>query len=96
MKRGNWFVAIMAITVAAALSWADMSFAQQGQGRGVGRRGQGGQGYGPGYANCPNYPAYRNCRRVADGAPVQTRRGRRGNQAVNPPGPPVAAPDTAQ
>lgn len=98
MKRKNWIVAVMAIIVAATLSLADISFAQQGQG--MGRRGQGGQGwgqsYGPGNANCPNYPVYRNCPRVGDNTTAQPRRGRRWSQPVNPIAPQTPAPETTQ
>lgn len=100
MTRRNWFVAILAIIVAATLGLAELSFAQPGQGQGMGRRGQGGQagrqGYGPGNPNCPNYPGYRNCPRAGDDTTAQTRRGRRWNQQVNPPGPQAPAPETSQ
>src|SRR3990172_13066007 len=98
MRRKNWFVALMAIIVAATLSLADISFAQQGQGQGMGRRGQGGQGWGQGYgagnANCPNNPRYLNCPRAGGNYNVQPRRGRRGNQPVNPPAPQVPASES--
>lgn len=100
MKRKSWFVAIPAIIIAAKLGLADVSFAQQGQGMGMGRRGQVGQGWGqgngPGYANCPNYPGYRQGLRAGDGTGAQARRGRRWTQNVNPPASQTPAPETTQ
>ena len=95
MKKRTWLAASAAMILAVTVALAQVSFAQP-QGQGMGRRGQGGQawcqGYGPGNANCPNYPGYRNRWQGGDTSP-QARRGRRWNQQMNPPAPQSAVPE---
>ncbi len=67
MTRKNWLALGLALTLAGSLALGDLTWAQ-GRGGGPGPQcpayqgmpGQG-QGQGPNYTNCPNYPAHRNC-----------------------------------
>jgi hypothetical protein len=97
MKK-TWFIVLVALIVAAAVSLAEVSFAQP-RGQGMGRRGQGTQawcqGQGPGNPNCPYNQGYKNCPQGRANNP-QPRRGRRWNQPANPPAPQSTAPEAAQ
>jgi hypothetical protein len=97
-RTKRWLIALVALIVAAMMLLADLASAQQ-QGRGMGRRGQGGQawaqGQGLGNQNCPNYPGYRNSWQ-GRGNQSQARQGRRLNQPVNPPAPENPAPQNLQ
>jgi len=59
MRKHTWLIPLVALSLAATLTWADMGFAQ-GQGqqrRGAAVQGQG-QGAGP---NCPYYSGSQTC-----------------------------------
>jgi len=84
MKLDKRLFAVLALTLAGVLLWANLSWAQ---GRGGGGpwcqlnqttqdTGQG-QGQGRGNADCPNYPGYRNGPQ-GRGAKAQGNQGQRG------------------
>lgn len=70
MRKHLWLTALVAILLAATLSWADFGFAQgRGQGRGAAVQGQGaGKGRGTGNpATCPYYSSAQTCPRYGTG-----------------------------
>ena len=55
MRKFYWLPALMAIFLAATLTWAELGFAQgQGPGRGAAAQ-SAGPGWGTGNPNCPYY-----------------------------------------
>jgi hypothetical protein len=87
MKLDKRLFTVLALTLAGAMLWANLSWAQ-GRGRGNGPWRQGnqatqdtgpgqGRGWGRGNANCPNYPGYQNCPQ-GYGAKAQGNQGQRG------------------
>lgn len=79
MRKHIWLMALVALPLAATLTWADLGFAQ-----GQGRRGQGAavQGQGPGGGpNCPYYSGSQTCPRYG-GVCNQTQTRKRVRQNV--------------
>jgi hypothetical protein len=58
MRKHTWLIPLVALSLAATLTWVDLGFAQ---GRGQQRRGAAGQGQGYGGGpNCPYYGGSQN------------------------------------
>lgn len=92
MRKHTWLTALVALVLAATLSWADLGFAQgRGQGRGAAVQGQG-AGRGTGNpATCPYYSGAQVCPRYGTGD-YQVRRRQRLRQSA--PQAPAAIPQT--
>ncbi|MEJ2092038.1 MAG: hypothetical protein P8X65_07565 [Syntrophobacterales bacterium] len=95
MRKLTWLIPLVALSLVATLTWADMGFAQ---GRGQQRRGAAVQGQGTGGGpNCPYYGGSQNygdsqtCPGYGGVCNVQTRARKRVRQS-NPQAP--ASPNT--
>ena len=94
MRKHTWLMALVALVLAATLSWADLGFAQgRGQGRGAAVQGQG-AGRGTGNpATCPYYSGSQTC--PATGGVCNTTQARtRKRYRQNAPQAPAATPQT--
>ena len=86
MRKHTWLIPLVALSLAATLTWADFGFAQ-----GQGKRSQGAavQGQGPGGGpNCPYYSGSQTCPRSGGVCNNQTRARKRVRQ--NAPQAPVS------
>lgn len=104
MRNLRLLAACLALALAVTMTWVDLSRAQCWAGGGGGPQGRAyqnqtsqdvGPGWGPGYANCPNYPGYQNCLRVLGNAP-QGRRGPRMGGRFNQTNPPTNPSEITQ
>ena len=80
MRKHTWLIPLVALSLAATLTFADLGFAQ---GRGQQRRGAAVQGQGQGYGggpNCPNYTGPQTCTGSGGVCNVQTRARKRYRQ----------------
>ncbi len=95
MRKHIWLTALVAMFLAATLSWADLGFAQgRGQGRGAAVQGQrAGRGTGN-PATCPYYTGAQTCPVSGGGCnPIQTRARKRYRQSA--PQAPASTPQTS-
>ena len=90
MRKHTWLIPLVALSLAATLTWADLGFAQGPgqQRRGTAVQGQG-QGGGP---NCPYYSGSQTCPGTGGVCNVQTRARKRVRQNTTTQAP--ASPNT--
>ena len=102
MKLDKRLFAVLGLTLAGTMLWADLSWAQGRRGGGgpgcpMGQTSQGtgqGQGQGQGNLNCPNYPGYGNSPQ-GSGGKGRGFQGQRG-PGQNAPSPPANPSNVTQ